>query len=423
METLEGVPNLPATVHAEQAPHAEPRFARPIGAPVEPRSVCGRCRRPTSECFCADLQPIATATRVLILQHPRERDVPIGTARLARIGLQNSILRIDVDFSQDPVVRDCVAAGNAYLLFPGDDAIDVETTCFPSPITLVVLDGTWNQASKLLKCNPMLAALPRLRLTPSRPSMYGEVRREPAEHCVATIEAIAHVLGYLEKAPDRFAQLLRPFASMVERQLHFAKTVQTNRHRRDKPVRAPRDRIPAPLRQRYSDLVCVEGEANAWPHLHPDRTPPETVHWLAKRLATGETFEAVVTPRGRLAPSTCRHIRLSPEVLAAGEPWPCFAERFRRFLHPTDLLVAWGHFPLATLAAGGFPLDHPNIDVRPVVGNVLRRRTGTVEESVVNLGMVAPPAWAQGRGGERLASLCAVVEKLCAWPSPEPCAT
>ncbi len=112
--------------------------------------MCGRCRRPTSECFCKDLQPIATATRVLILQHPRERDVPIGTARLAPLGLQNSILRVDLDFSEDPVVRAHLAAGNAYLLFPGDDAIDVETAAFPSPITLVVLDGTWNQASKLL---------------------------------------------------------------------------------------------------------------------------------------------------------------------------------------------------------------------------------------------------------------------------------
>jgi DTW domain-containing protein YfiP len=355
---------------------------------------------------------------VLILQHPRERDVPIGTARLARLGLQNSILRVDLDFSEDPVVRAHLDAGNAYLLFPGDDAIDVETAAFPAPITLVVLDGTWNQATKLLKENPFLAALPRLRLTPQRPSLYGEVRREPAEHCVATIEAIAHVLGHLEKAPDRFAPLLRPFASLVERQLYFAKTIKSDRHRRDKPRRSPRDRIPALLRSRVSDLVCVHGEANAWPNAHPDRTPPETVHWLAKRMATGETFEAVIAPRGRLAPSTPRHIKLDAEALAAGETWESFTKRWQAFLRPTDVLVAWGHFPLGTLVRGGFRLSNENLDVRPAVGNVLRRRTGTVEESVVNLGLEVPAVWGRGRGGERLASLCAVVEKLCAWPLP-----
>jgi DTW domain-containing protein YfiP len=393
--------------------------ARQDNAPAaerEPRPVCPKCRRPTSHCFCTDLQPIATSTRVLILQHPRERDVPIGTARLARVGLQNAILRTDVDFSQDPVVRACLAEGNAYLLFPGDDAIDVEITSFPSPITLVVVDGTWWQASKLLKSNPMLAALPRLRLTPSRPSRYGEIRREPAEHCVATIEAIAHVLGHLEKDPERFARLLQPFVSMVERQLYFATTVKTNRHRRDKPLRPPRDPIPAPLRQQPANLICVHGEANAWSHVHPDRRPPETVHWLAKRLATGEVFEAVIAPRGRLAPSTCRHIKLAPEVLESGEGWDAFAERFRRFLRPADVLLSWGHVPLATLAADGLRLENQRLDVRPVVGNVLRHHTGTVEESVGHLGLTAPPPWTSGRGGERLASLCTVVEKLCAWP-------
>jgi DTW domain-containing protein len=351
---------------------------------------------------------------VLILQHPRERDVPIGTARLARLALQNAILRTDVDFSADPVVRDCLAQGNAYLLFPGAGSIDVETAHFPSPITLVVLDGTWWQAGKLLRANPTLAALPRLRLTPTRPSFYGQIRHEPAGHCVATMEAIAHVLAILERDPGRFADFLRPLEGMVERQLYFAGSVKTDRHRRAKPPRPARGPIPASLRQRPADLVCVHGEANAWPRLHPDRTEPETVHWLAKRMATGEVFQAVIAPRGRLAPSTCRHIKLEREALEGGESWQAFAERFRSFLRPTDLLLAWGHFPLSTLIADGFHLDNDRLDIRVVAGNVLRRRTGTVEECLGHLGLSPPAPWASGRGGHRLASLCAVVERFCA---------
>jgi len=380
--------------------------------------MCGRCRRPASVCFCADVKPIATKTRVLILQHPRERDVPIGTARLARLALPNAILRTDVDFSQDRVVCDCLAQGNAYLLFPGPGALDVETADLPTPITLVVLDGTWWQAGKLLKSNPELAALPRLRLTPTAPSVYGQIRREPADHCVATVEAIAHVLAHLEKDPGRFTDFLRPLARMVESQLHFASSLNTNRHRRDKPLRPRRDPVPKPLRQRLADLVCVHGETNAWPHLHPDRAPPETVHWLARRMATGETFEAVIAPRGRLAPSTCRHIRLEPETLQNGEPWRTFAERFQTFLRPSDFLLAWGHFPLSILAADGLRLEYPWLDIRPLIGNLLRRRTGTVEESVGHLGLAAPVPWAIGRGGDRLACLCAVVERICGWPVP-----
>jgi len=294
----------------------------------------------------------------------------------------------------------------------------VETARFSSPITLVVLDGTWWQAGKLLKANPMLAALPRLRLSPARPSLYGQIRREPAQHCMATVEAIAYVLGHLERDSGGLADLLRPLQAMVERQLDFASNVKAERHRRAKPLRPARDPVPAPLRDRLADLVCVHGEANAWPRLHPDRTEPETVHWLAKRMATGEVFQAVIAPRGRLAPSTCRHIKLEREALQRGESWQGFTERFRSFLRPTDLLLAWGHFPLATLIADGFRLDNDRLDVRAVAGNLLRRRTGTVEECLGHLGLSPPAAWAAGRGGHRMASLCAVVESICARPVP-----
>ena len=380
-----------------------------------PRPICERCFRPRTVCFCAGLVPIATKTRVVILQHPRERDVGIGTARLARLGLAGSVLRRDVDFSDDPVVREVLAAGNAYLLFPGPHAIDVESAAFPSPITLVVLDGTWWQAHKLLHANPALAALPRLRLSPRAPSLYGEIRREPASHCVATIEAIAHVLGYLEKDRERFAEFLRPMAAMVERQLYFATEVASNRHRRPYPRREPRDPIPALLRQRAADVVCVQGEANAWPRLHPDRHPPETVHWLARRIASGESFESVIAPRRSLAPSTCHHIRLSPEILAVGESWDAFVARFRAFLRPTDLLACWGHFSLATLISDGFHPENAHLDVRPIASAVLGRRAGKVEACLAQLDLAPQQPWAAGRGGECLANLCAVVEKLCTW--------
>jgi len=368
---------------------------------------------------CTAIAPLATKTRVLILQHPRERDVGIGTARIARLSLASALLRCDVDFSRDLVVREVLAAGNAYVLFPGPGAVDVETARLPSPITLVVLDGTWWQAQKLLKANPALAALPRLRMTPARPSLYGQIRREPAEHCVATLEAVAHVLGHLEGDRERFAALLRPLSEMVNRQLHFATEVAAGRQRRAFVPRPKRDPVPALLRQRAADLVCVHGEANAWPRSHRERAPAETVHWLARRCGDGETFASVIAPRGRLAPGTCRHIRLTPEVLAAGETWDRFVSRFRAFLRPADVLVSWGHFPLATLVADGFVLTHARLDLRPVVGNVLRRRSGTVEECASRMGLATPPSWVPGRGGERLACLCAVLDKLRAWPEGE----
>jgi DTW domain-containing protein YfiP len=383
-----------------------------------PRVLCPRCRRPVAVCFCRTLEPIATRTRVVILQHPRERDVGINTARLARLGLAGARWRCDVDFSGDPVVREVLAAGDAYLLFPGAGAIPVERAKFASPITLVVLDGTWWQAEKLLKANPALAALPRLSFTAAGPSRYGQIRREPADHCVATLEAVAHVLGHLEGDVARFAPLRASLDAMVASQLTFAAEIAANRHHRPRPPRPPRDPLPVAWREHAGDLVCVHGEANAWPRHHPERTQPEIVHWLARRVGTGETFAAVIAPRGRLAPSTCHHIRLPAAALAGGAGFPDFAARWRAFTRPADVLVSWGHFPVATLAADGLPLEHPHLDARKVAADVLRRRPGTVEECLAAMRIAPLPAFAPGRGGDRLASLCAVVDMLRAWPRP-----
>src|SRR5262245_62571945 len=142
--------------------------------------------------------------------------MPIGTARLAHLCLPGSELRVGVDFDDDGDMRAALAgARDAYLLFPGPRAIDLADVRPAGPITLVVVDGTWWQARKLLKRNAALAALPQIRFTPPAPSNY-RIRREPADHCVATVEALAQVLGALEGDADRFAALLRPFEAVID---------------------------------------------------------------------------------------------------------------------------------------------------------------------------------------------------------------
>ena len=60
----------------------------------EPRALCTRCLRPVSVCYCAALPRIETATKIVILQHPRERFMPIGTARMASLCLPQTTLLV-----------------------------------------------------------------------------------------------------------------------------------------------------------------------------------------------------------------------------------------------------------------------------------------------------------------------------------------
>jgi DTW domain-containing protein YfiP len=358
---------------------------------------------------------------VLLLQHPRERRTPIGTARLAHLCLPGSELHVGVEFENDAAVRaalaEAEAAGRpAHLLFPGPRAVDLAEAKLDAPITLVVVDGTWWQARKLLKRNPRLAALPQIRFTPPAPSNY-RIRREPSDDCVATVEALAHVLGALEGAPERFRGLLRPFEAMIDTQIHYATHVRGARqrhalHRARRVRRSPRP--PELLRERTRDVVCLHGEANAWPARRPGGHPPEIVHWVARRAGTGETFEAILAPRRPLAPAIPRHIRIPRERLTEGESWASFRARWAAFAREDDVVCSWGRYPLDLLEAEGIALPAARVDVRPAVGVTFGMRAGAIEDCTERLGIAAAEPFAIGRGGARLAALSAIVDKMIA---------
>ncbi len=183
------------------------------------RPTCRRCLRPEGFCVCGGLGPIPSATRVVVLQHPREARLAICSARLTRVALANAELHRGVSFEDHPRVREVVAASGTALLFPGGAPAEAAA----APRVLVVVDGTWLQAEKMLEANPAIAALPRISIPPGRPSGYGELRREPAEGHLSTIEAVALALGALERDPERFEPMARAFRRMVALQLECSR--------------------------------------------------------------------------------------------------------------------------------------------------------------------------------------------------------
>ncbi|HXU71706.1 MAG TPA: tRNA-uridine aminocarboxypropyltransferase [Polyangia bacterium] len=379
--------------------------------------MCARCRRPEVVCYCAQLPELPTRTRVVVLQHPRERRVGIGTARMAQLALPNSLLRVGIDFADDPVVRAVLAgAAPSYLLFPGPGARDVRELPLEQPITLVVVDGTWSQARTLVRVNPALAALPRIAFTPRRPSAYDRIRREPADFCVSTIEALTEVLNILEPDGERFDPLLVPFHAMVERQERFASEVAASRHqRRERKPRPQGPTLAMRLGAEWPRLVCVQGEANGWPARDPARHEPEIVHFVACRPATGERYEAVVAPRHPLAPLTPRHIELPAARLAAGGSVESWRRSWQAFCPPDSVVVQWGSFYTRLAAAEGLALPTRRIDLRgELTQSSLRLAGGTLEDCVARLKLPIDPLDLAGRGGRRLAALVGLVAALAA---------
>ncbi|WP_460416293.1 tRNA-uridine aminocarboxypropyltransferase [Pseudomonas sp. microsymbiont 2] len=193
------------------------------------RPRCERCQRPLTHCLCPLIPRLDSRTRVVVLQHPSETSHALNTARLAALGLANAELRIGEVFDN----LDALLATPGYrpvLLFPGDEAEVLQGYGQGAglPLMLIVPDGTWRKARKLLYLNPLLDALPRVTLGSVQPSRY-RLRKAPEPGALSTLEAVVRALNVLE-APAGFDALLRPFEVLIEGQIEAmgAETFQRN---------------------------------------------------------------------------------------------------------------------------------------------------------------------------------------------------
>jgi DTW domain-containing protein YfiP len=181
------------------------------------RPRCERCLRPESHCLCALIPRLDSRTRVLVLQHPSEVNHALNTGKLATLGLSNAQLVVGEVFENMHELLN-PPGYQARLLFPGDDAQPLAMQDKDAlPMLLVVPDGTWRKARKLLHLNPLLAALPRVTLGQVLESRY-RLRKAPGPDALSTLEAITHALQILE-APQSFAPLLAPFEALIEGQI------------------------------------------------------------------------------------------------------------------------------------------------------------------------------------------------------------
>ncbi len=348
----------------------------------------------------------------MFLQHPRESRVAIGTARIAHLGLAGSELHEGIAFAGHARVGELVARPGTALLFPGKGAVAPDALEHP-PETLLVIDGTWPQARKMIALNPALRALPRIGFMPRRPGNY-RIRREPARHCVATVEAVVEVLAAFERDEARFAPLLRAFESMVDGQIAAAAARTEPARRRLKPA-GPWWESPAmpDLESLWPDLVAIAGEANA--HRRGSGVPgvPELLQLAAVRPATGETFHAFLAPRRPLAPCAAHHLEVPTEWLLGGRAVDEVIAEWQRFVRPDDRLVGWGSFGWELLAQEGWRPGRDPIDLRLVAAHRLKRRPGAPDAAATAIGADTggPPA-APGRAGRTLQAIAAFAGKL-----------
>jgi len=193
------------------------------------------CLKPAGLCTCQGLTPLGNKRHVLILQHPQEQDVTLGTACIAQGILSNVTVRIGLSWPNlDKALGRGVQPKRWGVLYLGarpDQKFTEPLTAVnrkgePLPDQgavlrnldgIVVLDGTWSQAKALWWRNAWLLKLQRLVLAPAAPSRYGKLRKEPRRDSLSTLEAAALCLTTLENQPDLFTRAMVPFEEMLKR--------------------------------------------------------------------------------------------------------------------------------------------------------------------------------------------------------------
>lgn len=186
------------------------------------RENCYGCFKPVDLCLCNRIEKVANRTRVTIVQHPRERFHAIGTARIARLGLERVRVEVPRNGALQNLTLPDLARPGMGLLFPRAGSVDLaDLEAADRPSELVILDGTWPHARRLYDANPWLGKLPHFHLTPDAPSRY-RIRKPPRPGYISTIEAIVAALRIVEPDTDGFDRLIGLFDTMIDEQVVYA---------------------------------------------------------------------------------------------------------------------------------------------------------------------------------------------------------
>lgn len=176
---------------------------------------CRRCRFPAPGCLCAALPAVRTGIEFVFVRHASERDRLTNTGHWAALALEGSTV-VEQGAPGAPLDASALALEGSWALFPGPHPPAAPA---PRPRRIVVPDGSWGQARRMMQRVPALRALPRLALAPSPHGAAARLRRPTVAGGMSTLEAVAvalHALGEVEAAA-RLDALLAAGTALVAR--------------------------------------------------------------------------------------------------------------------------------------------------------------------------------------------------------------
>ncbi|NMH65066.1 tRNA-uridine aminocarboxypropyltransferase [Shewanella salipaludis] len=163
------------------------------------RRYCSVCHYPQSACVCASIRPLQPKTRLLVLQHPSEVGHAKNSVRLLSLVIPQTLVYVGETPEDFAELRQYLARLErpVYLVYPSEKSVQVQQAAPAADCVLLLLDGTWRKAFRLLQLNPWLQQYPALHLDLEQSSNY-RIRKASRSDSLSTLEAAAHMLRALD---------------------------------------------------------------------------------------------------------------------------------------------------------------------------------------------------------------------------------
>jgi len=176
-------------------------------------NICKGCGLSLLNCLCKDTPSMECDIEFWILTHGKEFSRPTNTGRLIKNVLQENAFIYEWKRTEAPVgLINKLNSGDykTYLVFPAENSeIEKRVESFKNEdhkkIAFLLIDGTWQEARKMVRKSPYLSELPILSFEPERKSKF-ELRRNISDKHLCTIE-IAIELLKVANEPEKSKEL------------------------------------------------------------------------------------------------------------------------------------------------------------------------------------------------------------------------
>jgi len=129
---------------------------------------------------------------IYLLTHPREVNKKTNTGALvAEVLADNCHVFIWDRVSPNPELLSRIEHESVALLYPTEDSTPVDSC--ESFDSVIILDGTWQEAQKMYNRSPYLKSLKKIKLTPEEVSSY-TLRRNQKASGLCTAECAIEIL-------------------------------------------------------------------------------------------------------------------------------------------------------------------------------------------------------------------------------------